>query len=93
MHPHGTLTLSRIFWRSPNLERLFDRPWRMLAASVLYAIPIVREMTNAFGAIDACKARTESEDRPDRPKRPKTACAAINIYRRWSIQPRICVLK
>ena len=32
IHPHGTITLSRSFWRSALLEKLFPN-WRMLAAS------------------------------------------------------------
>ena len=55
VHPHGTICINRIFWRSESLQRCFDRPWRMVAASVLFRIPIIREMTLIFGATDAAK--------------------------------------
>ena len=58
IHPHGTITLSRSFWRSALLEKLFPN-WRMLAASVLYAIPLIRECTNWFGAVDAARKNCE----------------------------------
>lgn len=55
-HPHGTVTFQRTFWRSSMLEELFLRPYRMLAASVIFKIPIMREISLLFGAIDASKA-------------------------------------
>lgn len=58
-HPHGCVIFQRTFWRSASLERLFDRPWRMLAASALFRIPLVRELTLLFGAVDAGRANCE----------------------------------
>ena len=58
-HPHGTLIFQRMFWRATLLEQLFRRPFRMLGASVLFRIPIVREMSLLFGAVDAGKANCE----------------------------------
>ena len=58
-HPHGTLIFQRTFWRSALTEGLFHRPFRMLGASVLFSIPIVREMSLLFGAVDAGKANCE----------------------------------
>lgn len=60
-HPHGTLIFQRMFWRSSLLEPLFPRSrLRMLGASVLFRIPIVREMTLWFGAVDASKPTCET---------------------------------
>lgn len=62
IHPHGTVVTSRALWRSfdkesnPYLKYLdTNRDWRMLAASVLFKIPIMREITLWFGGIDANK--------------------------------------
>ena len=59
-HPHGTLIFQRMFWRSSLLEPLFPKArLRMLGASILFSIPIVREMTLWFGAVDASKKNVE----------------------------------
>lgn len=59
-HPHGTLIFQRMFWRSSLLEPLFpSERVRMLAASVLFRIPIVREMTLWFGAVDASRSNVD----------------------------------
>lgn len=58
-HPHGTLIFQRMFWRSTFTEQIFKRPFRMLGASVLFRIPIVREMSLLFGAVDASKSNCE----------------------------------
>ena len=59
-HPHGTLIFQRMFWRSSLLDPHFPSPRiRMLGASVLFRIPIVREMTLFFGAVDASRSNCE----------------------------------
>lgn len=58
-HPHGTVIFQRTFWRSKLCDDLFKKPWRMLGATVLFYIPIVREMTLWFGAVDAKKENCE----------------------------------
>jgi len=58
-HPHGTLIFQRTFWRCPMLERCFNRPWRMLAASVVFRIPLMRELSLFFGAVDASRSNCE----------------------------------
>jgi len=54
-HPHGTLIFQRMFWRGDRIKNFFRHDWRMLAASVLFRIPIVREMSLLFGAMDASR--------------------------------------
>ena len=59
-HPHGTLIFQRMFWRSSLLDPHFPSSRiRMLGASVLFRIPIVREMTLFFGAVDASRSNCE----------------------------------
>ncbi len=58
-HPHGTVIFQRTFWRCEILNQIFTKPWRMIAASALFWIPIVREMTLWFGAVDASKKTCE----------------------------------
>jgi 1-acyl-sn-glycerol-3-phosphate acyltransferase len=58
-HPHGTVIFQRTFWRSTIMDALFKKPWRMIGASALFYIPIVREMTLWFGAMDASKKNCE----------------------------------
>ncbi len=53
IHPHGALVFQRMFWRSELIP--LKRPWRMIGASVLFRIPIIREMSLWFGAVDASK--------------------------------------
>jgi len=55
-HPHGTVIFQRCFWRSKYIEEIFHRPHRMLGASVIFKIPIMRELSLLFGAVDASKA-------------------------------------
>ena len=60
-HPHGTLIFQRTFWRSSLLDPIFPSArLRMLGASILFRIPIIREMTLWFGAVDASKANCEA---------------------------------
>lgn len=59
-HPHGTLIFQRCFWRSELTTDVFRRGFRMLAASVLFRIPVVREMTLFFGGVDASRKNCES---------------------------------
>lgn len=58
-HPHGTLIFQRCFWRSPLTTDLFKRSFRMLGASVLFRIPVVREMSLFFGSVDASRRNCE----------------------------------
>jgi len=58
-HPHGTVIFQRTFWRSAQLKAHLRRDWRMLGASVLFRIPIIREMTLWFGAVDAGRSMCE----------------------------------
>lgn len=58
-HPHGTLIFQRMFWRSSMVERCFNRPWRMLGASVVFRIPLMRELSLWFGAVDASRSNCE----------------------------------
>ncbi len=58
-HPHGTVIFQRTFWRTDLMDKIFYRPWRMLGASILFSIPIVREMSLWFGAVDASKKTCE----------------------------------
>ena len=58
-HPHGTVIFQRTFWRSKLLDEVFKNPWRMIGASALYYIPIVRELTLWFGAVNATKETCE----------------------------------
>lgn len=58
-HPHGTVIFQRTYWRTPRFEALFRRDWRFLAASVLFKIPVVRELSLFFGALAADKATAE----------------------------------
>lgn len=59
VHPHGPLCIGRMFWHSEDLLRLFNRDWRMLAASVLFSIPVIRDMSLLFGAVDAGRPTVE----------------------------------
>jgi len=60
IHPHGPVCFSRMFFVGPGgFRELFGRPCRMLAASVLYYLPVIREMTLFFGAVDASKRNVE----------------------------------
>jgi len=58
-HPHGTVIFQRTFWRSEQLRKHLRRDWRMLGASILFRIPIVRELTLWFGAVDAGRSNCE----------------------------------
>jgi len=58
-HPHGTMIFQRIFWLVPDLRNLFTRDYRMLCASVLFRVPLMREMTLFFGGVDASKTMVE----------------------------------
>lgn len=54
-HPHGTVIFQRMFWRGDRIRTFFRRNFRMIAASVLFRIPIVREMSLLFGAMDCSR--------------------------------------
>eukprot|EP00967_Tisochrysis_lutea_P149337 scaffold286881_cov30-Tisochrysis_lutea.AAC.2 len=57
-HPHGTVIFQRTYWQTELLGRFFERRgWRMIGASVIFRIPIVRELSLLFGAIDAGSAQ------------------------------------
>lgn len=58
-HPHGTITINRCFWRSESLSRHFGAGHRMLGASVIFRLPVIRECSLFFGAVDAARANCE----------------------------------
>ncbi|CAD7955389.1 unnamed protein product [Amoebophrya sp. A25] len=59
-HPHGIIIQARTLWRAKNrLEEFLNREWRMIGASVLFRIPLIRELSLSYGAVDATKATCE----------------------------------
>jgi len=56
VHPHGTMIFQRLFWLIPDLRQLFKRDYRMLCASVIFKVPVMRELALLFGGVDAGKA-------------------------------------
>ena len=58
LHPHGPTAFSRIHFLC-GFRDLLKRPSRMIGASVLFYLPIVREITLWFGALDADKETVE----------------------------------
>ena len=59
IHPHGLAIFSRTFWLTERVAFL-ARPWRMIGATALFYIPIVREFTLLFGAVGADRATFEA---------------------------------
>lgn len=58
IHPHGPTAFSRTFFAC-GFRDLLSRPSRMIGASVLFYLPVVREVTLWFGALDAGKETVE----------------------------------
>jgi len=58
LHPHGPTAFSRIHFLC-GFRDLLRRPSRMIGANVLFYLPIVREITLWFGALDADKETVE----------------------------------
>lgn len=59
-HPHGVAIFQRMFFRSKQLLQHFnEREWRMLSASILFRVPIVREMSLWFGGVEATRSNVE----------------------------------
>jgi len=52
IHPHGPTAFSRMHFVS-GFRDLLSRPSRMVAATVLFYLPIIREFSLWFGAMDA----------------------------------------
>lgn len=59
VHPHGTLIFQRIFWLTSDLRQFFARDYRMLCASILFRVPLMRELTLFFGGVDAGRPTVE----------------------------------
>merc|ERR1712241_816137 len=58
IHPHGPTAFSRMHFYC-GFRDLLKRPSRMIGANVLFYLPIVREITLFFGALDADKETVE----------------------------------
>lgn len=62
LHPHGTIINARMLWVTKN-EQLtspfLKRDWRMVAANILFRIPLVREISLSFGAIASDRTACE----------------------------------